>query len=282
MTVSLFDARICTLGEGAFWHPERGQAFWFDILNRCLHSIENGQPRTWQFNEYVSAAGWIDRDRLLIASETALFVFDLRDATRRDLLPLEADIPDNRSNDGRADPQGGFWIGTMSLTAETEAGAIYRFYRGELRKLFARVTISNAICFSPDGTAAYFADTALRRIWRQPLDAEGWPKGERDLFLDQSAEGLNPDGALTDAAGNLWCAQWGASRLSCFSPAGALLHSIELPSLQVSCPAFIGPELDRLIVTSAANGLDGPDEGKTWAVDLPGLKGLPAPQVLLA
>jgi len=100
----IYDDTICQLGEGAFWHPIREQFFWFDILGKRLHT----KGKHWQFDDYVSAAGWIDRDHILIASSKAL---------------LEADIPANRSNDGRADPQGGFWIGTMGLNAEPAAGA---------------------------------------------------------------------------------------------------------------------------------------------------------------
>jgi sugar lactone lactonase YvrE len=72
-------------------------------------------------------------------------------------------MPANRPNDGRADPQNGFWIGTMGKTHAPNAGAIYRYYRGELRRLFAGLTIPNAICFSPDGQSAYFTDTPLTK-----------------------------------------------------------------------------------------------------------------------
>ena len=73
--VSVFDNRRCTLGEGPMWHPERGQPFWFDIMGRRLLTVEGGVQKEWSFGEYVSAAGWIDRDRMLVASQTALTVF---------------------------------------------------------------------------------------------------------------------------------------------------------------------------------------------------------------
>ena len=117
MSAEVFDPRICELGEGAFWHPERAQPFWFDILGRRLMSQRDGDPLEWQFDEMVSACGWIDRDHLLIASETALLRFDLRTGAHQKLVALEPDRAGNRANDGRADPQGGFWIGTMSRSA---------------------------------------------------------------------------------------------------------------------------------------------------------------------
>ena len=212
MNATLFDARACALGEGPLWHPERGQLFWFDILGHTLMSRQGDKTLSWRFDECVSAAGWIDRDTLLVASETALWRFDLNGAERSLVVPLEADQPLTRSNDGRADPWGGFWIGTMGFNAERGAGAIYRYYKGALRQLFAEITISNAICFSPDRRFAYYTDTPTRQIMRVPLDAaEGWPSAPPEVFVDLKKDKRNPDGAVVDSDGCLWNAQWGAA-----------------------------------------------------------------------
>lgn len=280
MSATVFDPRICELGEGAFWHPERAQAFWFDILGRRLMSQLDGAPLEWQFDEMVSACGWIDRDRLLIASETALLRFDLRNGEARRLVALEPDRPENRSNDGRADPQGGFWIGTMSRSAETGQGAIYRFFRGELRQLRAGLSIPNAICFSPDGRLAYFADTAAQTIWSQPLDPDGWPMGQARVFLDLAGTDQFPDGAVTDDQGRFWNARWGSGSVACHAPDGRLLSRLTLPASQPSCPCFAGRDLSRLIVTSAAEGRHGPQDGRTWELDPGPARGRPEPRVL--
>jgi sugar lactone lactonase YvrE len=150
----IYDETPCELGEGPLWHPSRGQLFWFDILGRCLLTREGGRRRSWQFDEHVSAAGWVSDTQLLVASETRLLTVDLDTDRREDVAPLEADDPRTRSNDGRADPWGGFWIGTMGKQAEPGLGAIYRLYRGELRRMFHPVTIPNAICFAPDRASA--------------------------------------------------------------------------------------------------------------------------------
>ncbi|SHM80041.1 SMP-30/gluconolactonase/LRE family protein [Phytopseudomonas punonensis] len=270
------DSRACTLGEGVFWHPQREQLFWFDILGKRLLSQQDGQPLEWALGERASAAGWIDSDRLLMASETALSVFDLRNGSREQVCALEANNPLTRSNDGRADPWGGFWIGTMGLLAQPQAGAIYRYYRGELRRLFGDLSITNAICFSPDRRFAYFADTARQQIWRQPLDElHGWPSGEPQRFIDGRVAGLNPDGAVIDNQGRLWNAQWGASRVACYDSEGQFLQAVAFPASQISCPAFGGPDLSILFATSARDGLedDGldaePHAGKLFATDVP-------------
>ena len=267
---TIFDNRPCTLGEGPLWHPLRRQFFWFDILGNRLLSRENNQPRVWQFEENVSAAGWTGQDTLLIASETALFHFNLETEKQEILTPLEADSAHTRSNDGRADPWGGFWIGTMGKNSDPGAGAIYRWYQGELRQLRAQVTVPNAICFAPGGACAYFADTSARQIMRQALDDNGWPIGAAAVFLDLRAEGLKPDGAVIDSEGCMWNAQWGASRVARYDAAGTFMAAVSFPARNTSCPAFGGDTMQTLLMTSARQKLDLPTDhdGLTYVVDV--------------
>lgn len=250
----IFDDRPCALGEGPLWHPLRSQLFWFDILNKRLMSRTDAGQQEWHFPEMVSAAGWISADRLLIASETRLFSFDPETGAEKTVVALEADQMSNRSNDGRADPQGGFWIGTMGKGAEPGAGSIWRYYKGEMRRLFPKITISNSIAFPPDGKTAQFSDTATGRVMRVALDKDGWPKGEPDVFLDLKAEGLNPDGAVVDATGLTWLAEWGASRVAAYAPDGTRQRSVPFDAPHTSCPAFGG---DTLFCTTALQGMDG-------------------------
>lgn len=258
MGVIVFDDTRCTLGEGPLWHPLREQLFWFDIGGKSLLTRAGGRTANWRFDDHVSAGAWIDRDTLLIAGGAALFTFDLRDRRQTRICPLEADNPATRSNDGRADPWGGFWVGTMGKNAEPAAGAIYRYFKGELRCLYSPLTIPNAISFAPDRSCAYFADTAAFKIWRQPLDeARGWPEGDPDPFVDLSREALRPDGAVVDSEGCMWNAHYGSARVVRYAPDGRPLASIELPAENTTCPAFGGSDLMTLYVTSASENLSG-------------------------
>ncbi|MGL4281483.1 MAG: SMP-30/gluconolactonase/LRE family protein [Albidovulum sp.] len=278
----VYDARLCTLGEGPLWHPERGQLFWFDILGRRLLSREGDRPLEWRFDEIVSAAGWVDRDTLLIASETGLHRFDIANGRHEKLLPLEAGNPVTRSNDGRADAFGGFWIGTMGKKAEPGAGAIYRYHRGRIERLYGDISIPNAICFSPNGRTAYFADTKQGLIQRQSLDSDGWPQGAPEVFVDLRDEGLNPDGSVSDSEGGVWNAQWGAARVARYLPDGRLDRVIAVAARNSSCPAFGGPDLKTLFVTSAREGLADPTnaDGAVYAAPSP-IAGLPEHRVIL-
>lgn len=267
MTVTVFDSRSCILGEGPLWHPRRQQLFWFDIMNCKLLSRHEGQPLEWQFDRHVSAAGWIDNSRLLIASETGLSRFDLETGAEEMLCAIEADRPQTRSNDGRADPWGGFWMGTMGKAGETAAGTLYRWFRGELKVLDSGLTTPNAICFDADRHCAYYSDTRTRLIWRQPLDpATGWPAGDKTVFLDLRATAETPehkpDGAVIDSAGCLWSAQWGSARVARYSPEGRFLSAISLPTGHSSCPAFGGADLGTLYVTTATQKL--PEDRDDW------------------
>jgi len=258
----IFDATRCTLGEGPLWHPLRRQLFWFDILAKRLHT----KGTHWDFDTYVSAAGWVDHDTLIVASAKGLHRFDIATGKHTLLCALEADNPVTRSNDGRADPQGGFWIGTMGVNAEMGAGSIYRYYQGELRKLYSDLQITNAICFGPSGDTAYFTDTNTQMIMVVALDVDGWPKDTPQLHIDLRGTDYWPDGAVCDAKGNLFSAQWGVGRVAAYDRQGRFIEAFEVSATQSSCPAFGDDDLQTLYCTSAAVGRDGEDDGKIFAL----------------
>jgi len=262
----IFDDRPCSLGEGPLWHPERAELFWFDINARTLHS----KGKSWTFEHTVSAAGWVDEGTLLVASDIGLHRFDIASGTLdAPLVALEADNTATRSNDGRADPWGGFWIGTMGFGAEPGAGAIYRYYKGTLSTVAPNITISNAICFTPDRRFAHYTDTVTQQIIRVALNADtGAPDGAAEIWADLSGTDLNPDGAVVDAAGTLWVACWGAGAVVAFDPQGNEIARRSVPGLHSTCPAFGGPDLRDLYVTSATDGIETPlgDNGKTFCL----------------
>ena len=280
MAFSLFDEQACLLGEGPLWHPKTEKLFWFDILGKCLYarSLGAAEGNIWDFDGFVSAAGWINDDELLIASEHSLSRLHLGSDSREVIVDLEADHANTRSNDGRADPWGGFWIGTMGKSAEADAGAIYRYYQGELRRLYQPITIPNAICFAPNRSCAYFADSTKRLVWRQRLEAaDGWPTtgidAEPEVFLDFTGTDFVPDGAVCDRQGRFWLAVWGGAQVACFSTDathGKKVASLPLPTAHITCPAFGGTGLGTLFATSAQEHLGPqdlkaqPDAGKTF------------------
>ncbi len=257
----IHDTTRCLLGEGALWHPEREQLFWCDILSSRVLSRAGDELLSWNFESYVSTLAWVDRTHLLVATREDLTLLDIETDARETICPLEADMPDNRPNDGRADPAGGFWISTMGLDKSVGTGSLYRYHRGELRRLKGGMSIGNAICFSPDRDRAYFTDTPTQMIMTWRLGDDGWPEDKPETWLDLRGTPYFPDGAVCDSDGNLWSAQWGSGRVACYSPQAELLQTVELPASQTTCPALGGPDLSTLFVTSAMVGLPEPEVG---------------------
>lgn len=265
MRVEVFDDTTCSLGEGPLWHPDRGTLLWFDIDNKVMfEKAEGGARKAYRFDRTVTAAGLLeDSKRLLIASERDLFVYDFETGAEDVLCALDAENPDTRSNDGRADPHGGFWIGTMGYKLEPNQGAIYRYYKGELRLLYPDITVSNAICFSHDLRTAYCTDSRGEKIiWQVALDDDGWPAAERETLIDFGGETFGPDGAVVDEAGNIWNAHFNGARVAVIDPKGQILREHALPTPLTTCPAWGGPNFSTLYVTTAGGHLPPELEGK--------------------
>ena len=280
---------VCHLGEGPTYDAATNTLFWFDILGRKLveFPFPDGPARVHDLPFMASALFTLGDGRHLVFAEDG---FHLRDPATGALTlhtPVEADRPGNRSNDARVHPSGSIWAGTMGKGAESRAGAIYWFRKGEVRRLFPEITIPNSICFSPDGETGYFADTRRNLLFKVDCDPEsGLPVGEVEIFLDHKGMAGGIDGSVVDADGVLWNARWGSARVDAYAPDGTHLRSVAVPARQTSCPAFVGPTLDRLAVTTAWEGMDDaartadPQAGATFMLDIE-VRGRAEPHALL-
>lgn len=287
--VSVFCDIDCHLGEGPTFDPGSGKVFWFDIVGRKLLEKRwpDGETIVHDLPEMASALGVVDDARQLLVTETGLHLRAVDTGALSLVQPIEAEDKATRSNDSRVHPSGAFWIGTMGKHAEDRAGAIYWYRRGELRRLYADIGIPNSICFSPDGSIAYFADTATNILHRINCDpATGLPRGEPEVFLDHRDREGGIDGSVVDAEGRLWNARWGAGALDCYLPDGTHVGRIAIPASQSTCPAFAGPDARGMVVTTAWQGMDAtarasdPQAGKTFVLE-PGVTGRHEPRVAL-
>ncbi|MBE1204250.1 SMP-30/gluconolactonase/LRE family protein [Aminobacter carboxidus] len=289
MAATILSDEACELGEGPTYDPATDTLYWFDILNSRLleKKLSGGQTRIHQLDEMASAIATIDGERQLLLTETGLHVRDMASGKLVLHMSVEAANAGTRSNDARVHPCGALWFGTMGKTAEAGAGAIYWYFRGELRLLFPAISIPNSICFSPDGKTAYYTDTAVNLLYRLDCDADtGLPLGEPKLFVDRRGGRGDIDGSVVDRDGVLWNASWGGGRVDAYAPDGRLLRSVPVPAVQTSCPAFVGAAADRMVVTSAAEGMSAkarradPHAGKTFLLDIK-VNGRHEPNVLI-
>lgn len=279
----------CVLGEGPTYDPHTGTAWWFDILGRKLFEYElaAGSVKIHDLPVMGSVLARVDDGRQVVATEIGLHLRHVATGELELITPIEADNAATRSNDGRVHPCGALWYGTMGKEAEKHAGAIYHVARGKVTTLFADITIPNAICFSPDGTIAYFTDTMSGKLMRVAIDpATALPTGSPEVFFDHRGGDGGIDGAVCDRNGMLWNARWGAGCIDGYSADGERVISLKVPASQSSCPAFVGPDADRLLVTSAREGLSAealaadPEAGSTFLLDHP-VKGRFEPDYIL-
>ncbi len=285
----ILSGETCVLGEGPTYDAAADTLYWFDILeSRMLtRKLSGGETVIHQFQEMASAIATIDAERQLLVTETGLHMRDARTGKLSPHMSVEASNAGTRSNDARVHPCGALWFSTMGKKAEAGAGAIYWYFRGEVRLLYPAITIPNSICFSADGSVGYYADTAQNLLYRVDCDADtGLPTGEPKLFVDGRARGGGIDGSVVDLNGTLWNAVWGGARVDAYAPDGTLVRSVVVPVSQPSCPAFVGANADRMVVTSAWEHMDAaaraadPHAGKTFLLDIE-VNGRHEPNVLI-
>ena len=261
-TAELFIDCHNALGEGPLWHPGRQELFWFDIAEtKLFRANARGELLgVVDFAQPVSAAAVVDQTHLLIASATAILDYDIETGRFAPRLPLEADDPVTRSNDCRVTPQGAWWISTMGRQLEKGAGKVYHYFRGELDLIRSEVTIPNATCFTENGRFAFFVDGPTRKIQKVALDPEtGFPVGDWELFVDLKGQVASPDGAVCDTEGFVWNAEYGSGRVVRYAPDGSVDRIVTVPSPNVTCPCFGGPELKTLYLTTAVDGMSEAD-----------------------
>ncbi|MEH6569909.1 MAG: SMP-30/gluconolactonase/LRE family protein [Halioglobus sp.] len=252
------------LGEGVIWDARGGAFWWTDIDGRKIYRYQPADKllESWVTPERLGCfAMVVDRDYLVCGFESGFAYFNPRNGAVQCLHKVDEDNKSTRLNDGRADRQGRFWAGSMveDKQAGAPAGALYCLDgRLNFSSKVSGLSISNGLCWSPDSVFLYHTDTPTRRIDRYEFDENTASISNRTTFA-QTANGCFPDGSTVDSAGYLWNAQWGGSQVIRYTPAGEVDLILPLPVSQPTCVAFGGPQLDRLIVTSARQGL-GPQE----------------------
>jgi sugar lactone lactonase YvrE len=246
------------LGEGPHWDVAAGELLRVDIARGLVHGWDPRRERGWTIAldaEVSAAIPSADGGELLVAVEHELILLT-RERTRRTIATLDAEPADNRFNDCRCDARGRLWAGTMSRSRNTGAGALYRLAPGgELERVLDGTTISNGLGWSPAGDRMYFVDSPTQRIDVFDYDIETGALGERRPLVEIDAADGMPDGLTVDAEGGVWVSLFGGGAIHRYDPTGALAARIALPVTYPTCPAFGGPRLATLYVTSARHRL---------------------------
>jgi len=249
-----------TLGEGVLWNLHTQSAWWTDIEGKRLYEYSPGREKlqSWNTPYRVASFGFVDgEDRLVVAFDRGIALYSVHTG-RIDWLVEPGALPQGiRFNDGKVDPQGRFWVGTMveDRSVPSGSGALYCYTAAiGLVEHVSNVTISNGLCWNPDSTVMYHADSPGRSIRAYRFDANTGRLMESRLFA-QTERHAFPDGSTVDADGGVWNAQWAAGQVVRYTAEGSPDLVVPVPARQPSCVAFGGPGLNFLFVTSARLGL---------------------------
>jgi L-arabinonolactonase len=310
------------LGENVLWHQHEQALYWTDIQGKCLYkcamSTEIADILTADSTEPAHAKAKHDyiqqvlqvfdlpfrlgsfaftnhSDKLLAGFENGLALYSYTTGKVKWLRQQEVASEHLRYNDGKCDPNGRYWLGSMvenidikKLSVEEQAALYcFSFDNGKLHtaQVLSGIHISNGLCFSRQDSVMYHTDSATHKVYRYSLDENG-QIGSRKQFA-KFDKNTFPDGACTDSRGNVWIALWGGACIACFDPKGNELFRHPLPVTQVTCVCIGGPSMNWLFVTSAADNLNDekrakqPRAGNLFVYEISEVVGLTEPHVII-
>jgi sugar lactone lactonase YvrE len=246
-----------TLGEGPLWHSVHQMLYWVDIEKKVLNGFEphTKRHRQWSVPKRIGTVVQGSNGSLVLGLQGEVAALDPLTGQVRTLLELESNLPDNRCNDGKCDPAGRFWVGTMQLETKPKMGSLYCIDKDlRVQKVLTGLTIANGMGWSPEGEFMYFIDSADHNVRRYRYTRDHAILQEEKVILRFDNE--LPDGMCVDSEGMLWIGFWGGGRVGCYDPAtGRQLVDIEVPAPNVTSCCFGGKELTTLYITTAREGL---------------------------
>lgn len=286
MQVEIVCETISELGEGPVWDAPRSLICWVDILNGLIHewSPQRKTCHTMEVGQMIGAVAVCTDGNYVAAMKNGFGFIDRRTGQIDPIANPEKDLPDNRFNDGKCDPSGRFWAGTLPFSEDRDAGSLYVLRNdGSVERKVERVTISNGLAWDLKKGTFYYIDTPTLKVVAYDYDDRTGEIDNKRTLIDIPREAGFPDGMTIDNEGMLWVAHWGGWQVTRWDPnTRTLLDSIKLPVSNVTSLAFGGETLEDLYITSARKGLSEaelkgqPLAGSLFVIRNCGYKGVPA------
>ena len=295
MKITTIEPFRCKLGEGPLWDVREQALYGTDLLNRSIWRYDpaTGERDEWVFADQTGSFALREGGGAIVALTSGLYLCDFTSRTQHPIVDPCAWDEQLQLNDGKVDRAGRFVVGSVHQSGAAATAGFYSVGRDlAVATLDSGFVVTNGPCWSPAGDILYVADTATGDIVAYDYDTATGAASGRRLFANTAALGGGPDGATVDAAGFLWSAICGGSKVVRYAPDGAVALVIDMPTPLISSVMFGGPDLDRLFVTSidgAAAALDiemaarNPvphDEysGALFVIDGLGVTGIPEPR----
>lgn len=267
-------------GEGPIWWND--SLYYVDIEGKAIVRIntDTEEETVWEFPERIGCITPCNNSQLLYAGDNGISIFDTQTKVSTSITDPENHLPDNRFNDGKCDPYGRFWGGTISLKKIKGSASLYCLDTNQnLEKKLEGLTNSNGLAWSQDKKRFFHIDTPSRSIQAYIYNGASAEISQATTIVDTEALGFDssPDGMTIDTQDNLWVAFCHGGCVACFdSRNGKLLQTIEIPAIETTACTFGGTELNRLFVTTGIKK-DTPENnaGKIFVIDGLPIKGTP-------
>ena len=288
----LLDCRAI-IGESPTWFAPGDALYWIDVKAPALYRLSvDGVQTQWRFDADIGAFALVEgAEGAIVALRTGIFRLDFSTGETCQLAPPPFDPNLFRFNEGVCDAEGRFWVGVMfdprpGVAAETAAAPLHRFTFGE--GLVAGddwSDLHNGFAWNLEEDAFFLSHSHARSILRAPYDRARGRVGKPSSFAEIRTEGQVPDGAAVDEEGCYWCAVHGGGVLHRYDRSGRLISQIALPVSQPTMCAFVGPDLDEMVVSSARDKLTEdqlkrePQAGGLFRLR-PGVRGLSRPCIV--
>lgn len=253
--VEVIQGTHSSLGEGAIWNHRTNQLYWVDITGKILniYTPRFGVNRELYVGQMIGTVVPAQSGRVVVALENGFYFLDPETGTKNLIANPEEEMVGNRFNDGKCDPSGRFWAGTMHIDGKPGQGTLYRLDPDtSVHPMIRNVSISNGIVWSLDHNRMYYIDTPTQKVMGYDFDNKTGQISNGKPVIEIPAEMGAPDGMTIDSEGNLWICLWGGAALGCWNPeTGELVRKINVPAKNVTSCAFGDADLGTLYITTA-------------------------------
>ena len=282
LKINTVGSRSSKWGEGPIYWDNH--LLYVDIEGHSLIRLnpETQEEEIWEMGERIGTVVPTLNQDFICAGDSGIYRFDPSNGQKTNLADPEVKKrPENRFNDGKCDPSGRFWAGTISTVKKEGDANLYQLDQsGFLTLQVSGVTNSNGICWNASKTEMYYIDTPTQKVVAYEYDDQTGKLGRSRVavdFKDLNTEG-SPDGMTIDEDGMLWVALCHGGAVVQVNPeSGELLQKVELPCVETTACAFGGSNLDRLFVTTGIHKtLHEKEAGKVFVIDGLGVSGVPA------
>jgi len=255
-------ASAAWLGESPLWHPRERALYYCDIARHRLQRCDpaSGDLKHWEFDTDVASCAPMQGGALLLAMRDGLWRFEPSSGARTRLAEPPYDMAKERFNDGKCDPQGRFWVGTIYEPREPGLASLHCLAGTQLSRRAEGITVSNGLAWSPDGRTMYWSDTQAHTVYAFDFEPGSGGLSRRRVFASfapkppgklRDSYGGRPDGAAVDVQGCYWVAMFEGQRVLRLSPLGQVLRELRLPVRCPTMPCFGGADLRTLFITTA-------------------------------